>query len=84
MGPTLENQQVPLLDKGPVGAGPQVKEDVEEVGCLEADRADHLEPVRDDVKDQPVRAAHRGSARPKFRLAVGHAARTRRPRRSVS
>ena len=37
--------QVPLLDEGPVGAGPQVKEDVEEVGCLEADRADHLEPV---------------------------------------
>ena len=34
---------VSLLDKGPMGAGPEVEEDVEEVGRLKANSADHLE-----------------------------------------
>ena len=34
---------VSLLDKGPMGAGPEVEEDVEEVGRLETNSADHLE-----------------------------------------
>ena len=36
---------VSLLDKGPIGASPEVKEDVEEVGRLETNSADHLEPA---------------------------------------
>ena len=44
--------QVPLLDKGPVGAGPEVEEDVQEVSCLEVNSADHLNAVLlEDCRD---------------------------------